>query len=91
MVLQGAGDQRADWLRGGEALSAGWLTATALNLSVLPLSAVVEVADSRTAIGRLTGAGGFPYLVPRFAAAGPAAGQGRPTPRLPVAAVIDGP
>ena len=90
-VLHGAGDERTDWLGGGEALSAAWLTATALDLSVLPLSAVVEVADSRTAIRRLTGVGGFPYLVLRFAAADPAAGPGRPTPRLPVSAVIDRP
>jgi hypothetical protein len=66
------------------------LTATALDLSVLPLSAVIEVAESRTVIRRLTGTGGFPYLVLRFATADPAAGRRRPTPRLPLSAVIDG-
>jgi hypothetical protein len=88
-VLHGGGDERMDWLRAGEALSAGWLTATALEVSVLPLSAVIEVPDSRMAIRQLTDGDGCPYLVLRFAAAVPAADRNRPTPRLPVSAVVD--
>ena len=79
-----------DWLRAGEALSAGWLTATRLDVSVLPLSAVIEVAASRPAIRRLIGGSGHPYLVLRFAAVEPD-GEPRPvTPRLPASTMIEG-
>ena len=52
----------------------GWLTATALLVSVLPLSIVVEVAGSREMIQRLMGGYELPYLVLRFAAADPHTG-----------------
>jgi hypothetical protein len=78
-VLHGAGDDREDWLRGGEALSAAWLTAAVLELSVLPLSAVIEVATAREAVRRLLERPGRPYLVLRFATAEP----GIPAPRAP--------
>ncbi len=88
-VLHGPGDDRPDWLRAGEALSAGWLTATRLGVAVLPLSAVVAVPAAREVIRRLTGAAGHPYLVLRFAEAD---GGGPPsrTPRLPADAVVEG-
>lgn len=38
-ILYGREDGKIDWLRAGEALSAGWLTATELGIAVLPLSA----------------------------------------------------
>ena len=41
-ILYGPEDGEVDWLRAGEALSAAWLTATELGLSVLPLSATIE-------------------------------------------------
>jgi hypothetical protein len=88
-VLAGSGDEPADWLAAGEALSAGWLTATELDVSVLPLSIVVEVADSRAAIRRLLGQSGHPYLVLRFAAVDPAGDKSPRTPRLPVDAIIE--
>jgi hypothetical protein len=40
-ILHGTQDRPVDWLRAGEALSAAWLTATELAVSVLPLSATV--------------------------------------------------
>jgi hypothetical protein len=87
-VLHGAGDEPINWLRAGEAMSAGWLTATDLAVSVLPLSVVVEVDGSRDMIQRLLGGYELPYLVLRFAAADPLDGRSVPTPRLPSEATI---
>jgi nitroreductase len=42
-LLFGDADGPASWLCSGEALSAAWLTATTLGVSVVPLSDVVEV------------------------------------------------
>jgi hypothetical protein len=88
-IMHGSGDEPADWLAAGEALSAGWLTATHLDVSVLPLSSVVEVASSRDMIRRLLGRSGFPYLVLRFAARNPADDRSLPTPRMPAEATIE--
>ena len=82
-ILHGAGDERANWLAAGEALSAGWLTAIELAVSVLPLSIVVEVAGSRDMIQRMLGGYELPYLVLRFAATDPHDDQAPRTPRLP--------
>ena len=64
-ILHGDGDQPLDWLRAGEALSAVWLTATVEGLSVMPVSAVVEVPVGQAALRRLFGVG-VPYLVIRL-------------------------
>ena len=90
-VLYGRADQPMDWLRAGEALSSAWLTATELGVSVLPISAPVEVADSRQTIRRLVTNLGHPYLVLRFGMLdtddpGPAH-----APRLPAGQTIDRP
>jgi hypothetical protein len=87
-ILYGAGDEPVDWLVAGESLSAGWLTATQLDVSVLPLSLVVEVAGSRVMIGRLLG-GGSPYLALRFAVASHDDDPSTRTPRLPTEAIIE--
>jgi hypothetical protein len=47
IVLATTGDLPAAWLRTGEGLSALWLTATRAGLSVVPLSQVIEVAETR--------------------------------------------
>ena len=49
VVIFGAGDDPASWLRAGEGLSAMWLAATGFGLSVVPLSQVIEVASTRAA------------------------------------------
>jgi hypothetical protein len=87
-ILHGAGDEPANWLTAGESLSAAWLTATKLNVSVLPLSIVVEVTRSREMVQRLLGGYELPYLVLRFAAADPHAGESPRTPRLPAEATV---
>lgn len=65
-VLHGLEDQRLDWLRAGEALSAAWLTAVELGVGVLPLSAAIETHTTRDALGLLLPGDGRPYLVLRF-------------------------
>jgi nitroreductase len=65
-ILHGDSDTPMAWLRAGEALSAGWLTAITQGLSVLPISAVVEVLPARTALRRLLSGLGYPYLAIRI-------------------------
>ena len=52
VVLFDIHDDPAAWLRAGEGLSALWLAASAGGLSVVPLSQVVEVPESRSAFQR---------------------------------------
>jgi hypothetical protein len=85
-LLFGHADEPEDWLRAGEALSAGWLTATAAGVSVLPLSAAVEVEATRQALQIMIGCVGYPYLLLRLGlATTPPPGPRRP----PVAQLID--
>jgi nitroreductase len=88
-ILYGDDDTPTSWLRAGEALSAGWLEATELGVSVLPLSAVVEVARTRHELRRLLGNVGYPYLVLRLGHADPDHAGAGPTPRLPSEQVVE--
>lgn len=81
-----AGDGRADWLAAGQALSAGWLTATTLGIAVLPLSTVTEVTASRDLLRPLLPTPGHPQLALRLASA--SATPGPATPRLPPQAIV---
>jgi hypothetical protein len=65
-VLYGPGDGRLDWLRAGEALSAAWLVATAMQVSLLPFSAPIERPAARESLRRIFGDLGHPYLVVRL-------------------------
>ena len=49
VALYAAHDDPITWLRAGEGLSALWLTATRSGLSVVPLSQVIEVEQTRRA------------------------------------------
>jgi len=82
-VLSGRTDRPAAWLRAGEALSAGWLTATEQGLTVLPLSAPVEVDGTRETLHAMITDGGHPYLVLRLGTADPALPGPPQAPRLP--------
>jgi nitroreductase len=89
-VLGTASDDRLSQLRAGEALSAVILHATRAGLATCPLSEVLEIEETRTALrdevleGTLT-----PQLLVRIGWAPP---EPLPaTPRLPVDATIDGP
>lgn len=89
-ILYGRGDQPQDWLHAGEALSAAWLTATEIGVSLLPLSATIEMTSTRQAMRALLSGVGYPYLVLRLGTAG--ADDDRPAhaPRLPTDQIIDG-
>ena len=50
VVLCSGSDDPASWLSAGEGLSALWLTATTQGLSVVPLSQVIEVEQTREAL-----------------------------------------
>jgi nitroreductase len=88
-VLHGEEDTAEAWLRAGEALSACWLTATQHGLSVLPITAVVEVPSTRQAMARLLSGVGHPYLAMRLGHPDPAVPIPPLTPRLPVSEVMD--
>ncbi len=66
VVLFGSTDAPADLLRGGEALSALLLLATAEGLSTAPLSDTIEVAWPRHLVRGLLAGVGEPYLVVRL-------------------------
>jgi len=65
MIVYGMGDRPIDLLRGGEALSALLLKATADGLSSAPLSEAVEVAWPRYLLRELLSDVGEPYVVVR--------------------------
>ena len=88
-LLYGTDDEPPGWLRAGEALSAGWLAATELGVSVLPLSGVIEVPVTRAALGRLLAGLGLPYLVLRLGVADPEHAGPPHTPRMPATQVVD--
>ena len=75
-ILFGPEDTPMAWLRGGEALSAGWLVAPELGISLLPLSAAIEVDSTR-------GDHPTPHRRPGRTVAAHAAGPPRPRPRRP--------
>jgi nitroreductase len=52
VAICSAADDQLSWLEAGEALSALWLQATHDGLSVVPLSQVVEVEETRQALHR---------------------------------------
>jgi hypothetical protein len=62
-ILYGSENSTLAWLRAGEAFSAAWLTATDLAVSVIPLSAMIEMAATRERTRRFLGGLGYPYLV----------------------------
>jgi nitroreductase len=88
-LLYGDEDEPEWWLHAGEALSAAWLTATELGVSVLPLSGAVEVPTTRAALRRLLSGMGWPYLVLRLGVADPEHAGPAHTPRMPSSQVVD--
>jgi hypothetical protein len=71
------------------ALSAGWLTATELGVSLLPLSATVEVGGTRQTMRRLLADLGHPYLILRLGTINPDDPTPPHTPRLPTDQIIE--
>jgi len=85
-----ADDGRLSWLRAGEALSAVWLDATIGGFSVVPLSQVVEVTDTRHALEDLLGTGMHPQILLRVGWQEIGRGDVDRTSRRPLADVLRG-
>jgi hypothetical protein len=81
-ILYASADDPRHWLRGGEALSSMWLTATEHNLALLPLSAAVEELSTRQALRRLISNLGYPLIAVRLGIADPNVAAPAHTPRL---------
>jgi hypothetical protein len=77
------------WLRGGEALSAGWLVATELGISLVPMSAAIEVEVTRAIIRRLISGLGEPLLLMRLGHPDPDRAGPPHTPRLEPSQTIE--
>lgn len=86
-VICGPGDERLDWVRAGEALSAAWLVATEMQISVLPLSAPIVRVAARDALQSTVGHLFRPHLVIRLGrhAGNPIVPS---TPRLPLDQIL---
>lgn len=89
LLLYGDDDEPSSWLRAGEALSAAWLTAETLGVSVLPLSVAIEVAGTRQILRRLLSGLGHPYLVLRLGIADPDQPGPPRTPRTSPAGLVE--
>jgi hypothetical protein len=88
-ILYGSADRTLDWLRAGEALSAAWLTATELEVSVRPFSAIIEVPTTRETMRHLLDDAGYPFLLLRFGVLDPSAAGAPRTPRLSTALTVE--
>ncbi|MFI7602396.1 Acg family FMN-binding oxidoreductase [Actinoplanes sp. NPDC049681] len=88
VVLFGLSERPEDLLRGGEALSALLLTATAEGLATAPLSDTIEVEWPRRLLTDLLAGVGEPYVVIRLGHLD-SADELPPAPRRPAAEVIE--
>jgi hypothetical protein len=88
-ILYGDTDTPVAWLRGGEALSAAWLQALERDLTLLPLSAAVEVPSTRLTLRRMLSNLGEPYLVLRLGVGDPDQTATPHTPRLPTEQIVE--
>jgi hypothetical protein len=85
------GDGPAQWLDAGEALSTIWLRATRDGVSVVPLSEVIELAETREALHHEVFAGGLsPQILLRVGWQGIAREPLAATPRRPLDEVLRG-
>jgi nitroreductase len=89
VMLYGPADEPLNWLRAGEALSAGWLTATQYGVSVLPHSAPIEMIGTRQAMRVILASTGHPYLLLRLGRIDPVDPGPPHAPRLPADQTID--
>ena len=90
VLLCGYADGPEDWLRTGEALSALWLRATLDGLSVVPLSQVIEVEETRSALQHeVLGGLAVPHLLVRLGWQALSRSQLTRTGRRPLDDVLD--
>lgn len=90
LILFVAGtDTPASWLAAGEGLSAMWLAATVLGLSLVPLSQVIEVDETRRALcSDVLGGMGQPLILVRIGWQPTSRSQIPRTARRPVSDVL---
>jgi nitroreductase len=88
-ILYGDTDDPAGWLRGGEGLSAVWLTAVELGVGIVPISEAVEMPASRQTLRRTLSFLGWPYLAMRLGIPDPEHPGPAHTPRLPTRQIVD--
>lgn len=89
LVLCAERDDRDAWLRCGEGLSALWLHAVRHGMSIVPLTQVVEVAETRSALRHeLFGGLAHPLLLVRVGWQPIGRSQLDPTPRRSLADVL---
>ena len=90
LVMYGHRDDPATWLRTGEGLSALWLAATTDGLSVVPLSQVIEVPETRAELRHgVLGGMAHPILMVRVGWQAIGRSQVPPSPRRPVDEVLE--
>jgi hypothetical protein len=82
-------DSTAGWLHGGEALSAAWVSAIQRGMSLLPMSAAVEIPATRQTMRLMLANLAEPYLAMRLGFADPDAPGPVHTPRLPVDEILE--
>ncbi len=89
IVLYDADDSTCGWLRAGESLSTLWLGAVQDGISVVPLSQVVEVSETRDALQhQVLGGDAVPLLLVRVGWQAISRSHLEPTPRRPVEEVL---
>lgn len=90
VVLFDTRDEPGAWLRAGGGLSALWLAATRDGLSVVPISQVVEVPETRRAFAHeVLGDLAVPMVLVRVGWQAMGGGLLEPTPRRPLADVLE--
>lgn len=90
IVLFDLSDDPPAWLRAGEGLSALWLAATAGGLSIVPLSQVIEMSETRSAFQyEVFGGLAYPLILARVGWQAIARSDLPRTPRRPVADVLE--
>lgn len=89
VVLSTAGDDRREALGCGETLSRVLLEATMLGLSTCTLTHLTELEASRGIVRALIGEAGDPQVLIRIGQVPPMADQPPPTPRRPLADVLE--
>ncbi|CAM3145661.1 Acg family FMN-binding oxidoreductase [Stackebrandtia soli] len=87
-VVFATSDDVPAWLRSGEALSALWLVATELGLSVEPFSEPIEVDATRERLAGLLSGIGYPMLVLRIGWAHSPGFTPPATPRLSLEEIL---
>ncbi|QIS18956.1 Acg family FMN-binding oxidoreductase [Nocardia terpenica] len=89
LVLSTGTDQHMDLLRCGEVLSTVLLECTLAGYATCPLTHLTEIPRSRAVVATLTGRKQLPQALIRVGTAPESADRPTPTPRLPLADILE--